>query len=694
MNKVYKRYNSEQLEINAELFIVIRKRNISIKEKLEKLQNLLTKNPQPDIDAQDGNDNWNTALHLAINKNELQLVNFLLTQGANTAIKNGDGKTPLDLAAERNHVQIIGALKRHISQAEWLCSGFILGEALEGADCFFDAVAQGMCALCVRDGPFSALCVRDRPFSALCVHDGPFNVQSLRQSCCDYAGDNQDGIYDSQTGTTWLQAIAENASTGGYATGSSFESYLAKLKEDSATWGRPDIEGRMLCEIYGIKLHVLEKQTADGHDVISPQLVDSSGSRVVTMDESTNLYKEHGVIHLLNEGQGHFVPILPQTEVHNEPTEQRAHWPHSERERLAPQSFQPAEANPNKLSVCHSSSHAAATDKQAVTTVLPPFSGELKVDTQLKLSHDDFKHRIDKFYENKDSSAINQLKATPAFPTPHVLAQFANMAYTDYQREEPDPPDGWKLLTIASHFGARNGYFGTAYWHPEHQQVMIAHRGTDPKNMGALVTDYKGVFGKNYVNQMSSASTFANKVFAVLQEIEQEKGVSFELFFTGHSLGGWLAQITTFTTKYLEVRNDIFLKRLTTEEHKPPAGSTVQDTQDVPHSYHPHTVVFDSPGCKDMLSQMTNKLDVRLSGRSIDLQHLDITSYLSAPNRINTCNSHFGTVYRIFIDLSDMHFFSKHTALYNVQHIAWIKLWKSLIPKRGKKLKTIKVNRK
>jgi len=51
--------------------------------------------------------------------------------------------------------------------------------------------------------------------------------------------------------------------------------------------------------------------------------------------------------------------------------------------------------------------------------------------------------------------------------------------------------------------------------------VVIAHRGT--KNFGPLVPDFKGVSFNNYVQQMSSASIFANKVVAVLQEIEQEK---------------------------------------------------------------------------------------------------------------------------------------------------------------------------
>jgi len=165
---------------------------------------------------------------------------------------------------------------------------------------------------------------------------------------------------------------------------------------------------------------------------------------------------------------------------------------------------------------------------------------------------------------------------------------------------------------------------------------------------------------------MSSASTFANKVVAVLQEIEEEKKISFELFFTGHSLGGWLAQITTFTTEYLQEKGGTFLKKWKRKQVDSPASSTVLENHDVRQSYHPHTVVFESPGCEKMLSQMKQTFDVRCEGRSIHLKHLDITSYLSAPNLINTCNSHLGTVYRIFTDLSDMSSLEIHTPLYNL----------------------------
>jgi len=84
-----------------------------------------------------------------------------------------------------------------------------------------------------------------------------------------------------------------------------------------------------------------------------------------------------------------------------------------------------------------------------------------------------------------------------------------------------------------------------------------------------------------------------------------------------------------------------------------------------------------------MLSQLTDKLDVRLVGRSIELEHLDITSYLSAPNRINTCNTHVGTVYRIFPDLSDMGWWGKSTALHNSATHSMQKIVEAFDPQTG-----------
>jgi hypothetical protein len=84
-----------------------------------------------------------------------------------------------------------------------------------------------------------------------------------------------------------------------------------------------------------------------------------------------------------------------------------------------------------------------------------------------------------------------------------------------------------------------------------------------------------------------------------------------------------------------------------------------------------------------MLLQMTDKLDVRLDGRTIDIEHLDITSYLSAPNLINTCNTHLGTVYRIVSDFSHTSWLEKHTALYTLKAHSMQKIVEFFAPQEG-----------
>ena len=317
---------------------------------------------------------------------------------------------------------------------------------------------------------------------------------------------------------------------------------------------------------------------------------------------------------------------------------------------------------------------ASPNEQPARQNISPPFSEKLSVDERLQLSHENFKQTIEDFFIGRDITPLSQLTSTPSFPTPHVLAQFAYTAYKDYIIRESVCqcerrlvlPDGWELLTTASNSRCCNGYFGAAYWHPEHQQVVIAHRGTQLRNCGALWTDCCGVVCEGYVPQMRSASTFAYKVVKALREVNEGMGISFQMFFTGHSLGGWLAQVTTFTTEYLKREGKFFL-----------ASNNDGDC------YHPHTVVFDSPGCKDMLSRMKNTYFPRQGGRSsIKLKHLDVTSYLSAPNRINTCNQHVGIVYRIFPQL-DMSWWEEHTALYNFATHSMKRIVEAFDPKTG-----------
>jgi len=63
-----------------------------------------------------------------------------------------------------------------------------------------------------------------------------------------------------------------------------FHNYLVNIglraaESSSAIWGRPEIEGRMLCQIYGMKIHIIENFHSSGQEVIGHQLIEISGSR-------------------------------------------------------------------------------------------------------------------------------------------------------------------------------------------------------------------------------------------------------------------------------------------------------------------------------------------------------------------------------------------------------------------------------
>jgi hypothetical protein len=78
----------------------------------------------------------------------------------------------------------------------------------------------------------------------------------------------------------------------------------------------------MLCQKYGIKLHLIERLGANGQEVTDHQLVDSSGLR--SIDENASLYNDPQMIRILNEGQCHFVPIIRRTSVPSKTVEKEA----------------------------------------------------------------------------------------------------------------------------------------------------------------------------------------------------------------------------------------------------------------------------------------------------------------------------------------------------------------------------------
>jgi len=241
-------------------------------------------------------------------------------------------------------------------------------------------------------------------------------------------------------------------------------------------------------------------------------------------------------------------------------------------------------------------------------------------------------------------------------------SELAKLASHSYVPSKESAPEGWTVLATAS---ANNGYDGVLYWHAASRHIVIAHRGTEPpasdnqeiaqtqrywfnafgriydfartnavlaqkklQNLNPTIkdlsTDFFGVAQSGEVSQIESCLDFTQQMLGKLKDVDI---LSFSV--TGHSLGGWLAQLTTYEARL---------------------GGLI--TNQVGKFFDLHCVVFDSPGAKNIIEYHEQRF---ADDFKTNLQKdLDITTYLSAPNLVNTCNAHVGTLYRIFPDFSDI----------------------------------------
>jgi len=144
------------------------------------------------------------------------------------------------------------------------------------------------------------------------------------------------------------------------------------------------------------------------------------------------------------------------------------------------------------------------------------------------------------------------------------------------------------------------------------------------------------ICSKSYTPQVSSAMTFASLI------VEFAKNNECEVFFTGHSLGAWLSQITCFSIKYLEVVVDkgyskCFLRK---------------DPPDKWDDFHPYTVVFDSPGAFEFLQKIKDDLFPRNDplSQEVNVCCLPIEVFQFFPNIVNARNIQVGSVYLVDLE--------------------------------------------
>ncbi|KAF5283924.1 hypothetical protein FQR65_LT13685 [Abscondita terminalis] len=245
-----------------------------------------------------------------------------------------------------------------------------------------------------------------------------------------------------------------------------------------------------------------------------------------------------------------------------------------------------------------------------------------KKDENIKYSNKDFADLLNNKSYNSD------LASCIPFPSDYLLAQFSDLAYSEAFE---NLPTGWEFLTTARNKKLFHGYFGVCFWNPKLCQIVVAHRGTVPSNFGALYSDAMLSIGSKRTNQAESATTFVYKVGEIIKSKMNNDGSRYQLSITGHSLGAWLAQMTTYTLKYFTLRDGKFV-----EDHNYSAN------------IHAHTVVFESPGCKKNMEELCRHfVPSYIKRRFGNYYSLDMTVYLSEINAINSINEHVGSVYKI-----------------------------------------------
>jgi tetratricopeptide (TPR) repeat protein len=178
---------------------------------------------------------------------------------------------------------------------------------------------------------------------------------------------------------------------------------------------------------------------------------------------------------------------------------------------------------------------------------------------------------------------------------------------------------------VSSWFGfgssTDSAYRCVVYVHHERKQIVLAYRGTVTDAIweacATAHADAEGIIQSKLTKQSQLCH------ITTLEMVEKAKKLGYRWSTTGHSLGAWLAELSVYDCH---------------------ADSRIA----YPHA---SAVTFDSPGSVEMMEHLQPNL--LLSPAKVKLKTLDVTTYLSHPNVVNTCHPHVGVSYRVYPKLSE-----------------------------------------
>ncbi|WP_353286433.1 hypothetical protein [Wolbachia endosymbiont (group A) of Crataerina pallida] len=159
---------------------------------------------------------------------------------------------------------------------------FYVGQAIGNGSCFFDSFRQ---SLEQQKGE-------------------QVTVEKLRNDCREFAQKDP---------PKWFtNAIVNSHDNNGQHRSETVDDYTANIMRNDR-WGDPDVEGRILCEKYGVKLHVIESNPLHAIDTQQDrflhELIDNSGSKSAGEYNKVD-YDDSSIVHIINKGGLHFEPLL------------------------------------------------------------------------------------------------------------------------------------------------------------------------------------------------------------------------------------------------------------------------------------------------------------------------------------------------------------------------------------------------